>query len=82
MDLRNIAPVPDPTNENQQCNGCRMGVRPQTWNQLRKGELPTCDSCGRMLYWDPAMAPGPKSPRAEAIPGPARALRMPNRPSA
>lgn len=52
--------------ENQQCTGCRMGVRPQTWNQLREGELLTCDSCSRLLYWDPAIAPAPKEPQAEA----------------
>jgi hypothetical protein len=52
--------------ENQQCTGCRMGVRPQTWNQLREGELLICDSCGRLLYWDPAMAPAPVPPQQDA----------------
>jgi predicted nucleic acid-binding Zn-ribbon protein len=51
--------------ENQQCSGCRMGVRPQVWNQLREGELLTCDSCQRLLYWDPAIAPVPKTPQPD-----------------
>ena len=46
---------------NQQCSGCNMGVRPQVWNQLREGQLLNCDSCGRILYWDPAMTPEPKA---------------------
>ena len=52
--------------ENQQCTGCRMGIRPQTWNQLREGELLACDSCSRLLYWDPAMVPASKEPQPEA----------------
>jgi predicted nucleic acid-binding Zn-ribbon protein len=62
---------------NQQCTGCRMGVRPQTWNQLREGELIGCDSCSRLLYFDPAMAPAPKAPQPEVPPGAGRAPRKP-----
>jgi len=61
--------------DSQQCTGCRMGVRPQTWNQLREGELLTCDSCSRLLYWDPAMQPAAKAPQPEPIPGQSRAPR-------
>jgi len=63
--------------ENQQCTGCRMGVRPQVWNQLREGELLSCDSCSRLLYWDPALAPAPKAPQPELVPGAGRAPRKP-----
>jgi predicted nucleic acid-binding Zn-ribbon protein len=62
--------------DHQQCTGCRMGVRPQTWNQLREGELLTCDSCARFLYWDPSMAPVADPPQQNAKP-----KRKPSKPS-
>jgi hypothetical protein len=55
-----------------------MGVRPQMWNQLREGQLLTCDSCSRILYWDPAMAPAPKAPQPAPAPSAGRALRKSN----
>lgn len=63
--------------ENQQCTGCRMGVRPQVWNQLREGELLPCDSCGRLLYWDPAIIPAPKPPQTEQTGSDGHAIRRP-----
>ncbi len=42
----------------QKCSACQMLVRPQKWNDLRdRGNdltMMTCESCGRLLYWDPA----------------------------
>jgi uncharacterized protein len=45
--------------ENQQCSGCRMGIRLQIWNQLRDGQVIPCESCSRILYFDPAMEAAP-----------------------
>jgi uncharacterized protein len=50
------------------CSACQMMVRPQRWNDLtghdHEDEIFTCETCGRMLFWDPrrdtprAWAPG------------------------
>jgi len=48
----------------QQCSGCRMGIRPQVWNQLRDGAVLPCESCSRILYYDPAMTPDPAPSQA------------------
>ena len=54
----------------QICQACNVMMRPQTYNELRSGEkLITCDSCGRILYYDaPAEAEPVRagSPAAEA----------------
>jgi predicted nucleic acid-binding Zn-ribbon protein len=42
---------------NQKCLACQMLVRPQRWNELRdrdNQEMLTCESCGRLLFYDPA----------------------------
>jgi predicted nucleic acid-binding Zn-ribbon protein len=43
---------------NQKCMACQMMLRPQRWNDLRDRDndsvVMTCESCGRLLYYDPA----------------------------
>ena len=39
------------------CSACQMMVRPQRWNDLtdraNDDSIFTCETCGRLLYWDP-----------------------------
>jgi hypothetical protein len=39
------------------CSACQMMVRPQRWNDLtgsdHDDQLFTCETCGRILFWDP-----------------------------
>jgi uncharacterized protein len=55
----------------QKCTACQMMQRPQRWNDLRDrdiNELFTCESCGRLLWYDPARdSPQRKPVEAESI---------------
>ena len=47
----------------QRCTACFVLMRPQKWNELKAGtEVMTCDSCGRILFYDPAHEPPPPEP--------------------
>lgn len=57
---------------NQKCTVCQMMIRPQKWNDLRDRSndetMTTCESCGRLLYYDPARdAPQRKTVPVESI---------------
>jgi uncharacterized protein len=56
----------------QKCMGCQVMLRPQTYNEVRNAEVIIfCDSCQRVLYFNPANEP--KVETAE----PAHARRRP-----
>src|SRR5579864_1251202 len=48
----------------QKCMGCSVVLRPQTYNEVRGGKLIYCDSCQRVLYFDPSKE-APVEPHAE-----------------
>jgi len=54
----------------QKCMACFVMVRPQTWQEIRTNEqIITCNSCGRILYFDPASeaaAPEPAKKKSKA----------------
>jgi len=35
------------------CMGCQVMLRPQTYNDVRSGQVIICESCQRILYFDP-----------------------------
>jgi predicted nucleic acid-binding Zn-ribbon protein len=54
----------------QKCLACFVMLRPQTWQEIRTNEqIVTCNSCGRILYYDPAnepVAPEPAKKKTKA----------------
>ena len=47
----------------QKCQACYVMLRPQTWQELKtNGQIITCGSCGRILFYDPAHEPPPPEP--------------------
>jgi predicted nucleic acid-binding Zn-ribbon protein len=38
----------------QKCMGCQVMLRPQTYNDVRGEQVVICESCQRILYFDPA----------------------------
>ena len=48
------------------CSACHVMVRPQKYEALRAGtEIITCDSCSRILFFDPAHEAAPEPPKAK-----------------
>jgi predicted nucleic acid-binding Zn-ribbon protein len=44
----------------QRCTACFVLLRPQKWNEVKAAsDVMTCDSCGRILYYDPSHEPPP-----------------------
>ncbi|MGH9642736.1 MAG: zinc ribbon domain-containing protein [Terriglobales bacterium] len=55
----------------QKCMGCQVRLRPQTYNEVRNADhVVYCDSCQRVLYYNPANEP--KVEEAAEQPGHAR----------
>jgi len=52
--------------QGQRCLACQMALRPQVWNQVRAGEVLPCESCARLLYYDPELEPAVEVPVAKA----------------
>src|SRR6202050_4621087 len=38
----------------QKCMACQVMLRPQTYNEVRSDKLVSCESCQRILYYDPS----------------------------
>jgi predicted nucleic acid-binding Zn-ribbon protein len=47
----------------QNCSACNVRLRPQTYDEIRSNEkIIVCDSCNRILFFDPAHQPQEQVP--------------------
>jgi predicted nucleic acid-binding Zn-ribbon protein len=50
----------------QKCSACHVMVRPQKYDELRSNQaIVICDSCSRILYYDPTHEPAPPPAKAK-----------------
>jgi len=50
----------------QKCMACNVLLRPQTYNEVRSNQqIVACDSCSRILFYDPAHEPAPEPGRSQ-----------------
>ena len=65
----------------QKCAACQMMVRPQRWNDLKGREhdhiIFTCETCGRMLFYDPRRDAPVRWTPGERLAGPRPASSAP-----
>lgn len=66
--------------QGQRCLGCQMSLRPQMWNQIREGKSLHCESCARILYFDPSLEPIPEPPIVEPSKRKKKAVAEPTEP--
>jgi hypothetical protein len=57
----------------QKCMGCQVMLRPQTFNEIRGGVVLECESCQRILYYDPSKDVAAVAEAAAALHGRRRA---------
>lgn len=41
---------------NESCSGCRVRLRPSAVQQVRRGEVVSCEGCGRIIYFERAIS--------------------------
>jgi len=51
----------------QKCSACHVMLRPQKYDEIRSNQqILTCDSCSRILFYDPAHEPAPEAPKKKS----------------